>query len=92
MRLRDEQIERLTVKVVGDLVAAGLIATERGNAIAAEFARLVRDNIAAEAALDEDVHALLRQYADEINRGDIHHHDMFRMIKQRLAKERNFPL
>lgn len=92
MRIRSEQIGRITARIMRDLVSGGLLNTEREEDLAAGLARAFEDNLKAEDALDNEVHEIMRAHAAEMRQGNIEHHEMFRMIKQKLAKEKKFPL
>jgi len=95
MRLKDEQIHRLAEKVISDLTAAGLITlkAERGAALNAVKAAINAD-LKGEESLDRDAENLLDQTLRSMGRGaaDIDRHKMFRMIKDKLAKERKIVL
>ena len=91
MRLKEEQISRLAEKVLGDLTAAGLILLkkERGVILAA-IKEAVTADIKAEEALEKDAEALLEQTLRSMKgSADIDRHKMLRMIKEKLAKDRN---
>ena len=95
MRLKDEQIHRLADKVIGDLTAASLITLkcERGAALNAVKAAITAD-LKAEETLERDAENLLDQTLRSMGSGaaGIDRHKMFRMIKEKLAKERKIVL
>lgn len=95
MRLKDEQIHRLAEKVVSDLTAESLIVLkcERGTALNAVKAAVVAD-LKAEEALERDAENLLDQTLRSMGSGaaGIDRHKMFRMIKEKLAKDRKIVL
>ena len=85
-------MEQIAARIVRELDAGGLVRTEAGEEIAAELVRILQENIDAEAALDDEVHEILRTHSAEMASGEIQYHEMFRMIKKKLAKEKKFPL
>lgn len=95
MHLKDEQISRLAEKVIADLNSAGLITlkAERGVALKAIRSAVIAD-IKAEESLEKDAEALLDQTLRSMGNGaaSIDRHKMFRMIKDKLAKDRKFVL
>ncbi|GAM08532.1 hypothetical protein OR1_00804 [Geobacter sp. OR-1] len=95
MRLKDEQIHRLAEKVIIDLTASGLIKLkgERGAALNAIKSAIAAD-IKAEENLERDAENLLDQTLRSMGSGasGIDRHKMFRMIKEKLAKERKIVL
>jgi hypothetical protein len=95
MRLKDEQINRLAEKVLGDLTAASLInlKRERGAVLDAIRSAIAAD-LKGEETLERDAERLLEQTLRGLGRGaaDIDRHKMLRMIKEKLAKERKIVL
>ncbi len=85
-------MEKIAARIVRDLEAGGLVRTETGEEIAVELVRILQENIDAEEALDDEVHEILRAHSAEMAGGEIQYHEMFRMIKKKLAKEKKFPL
>jgi hypothetical protein len=95
MRLKEEQVSRLAEKVMADLVAAELITlkTERGTALNA-IRGAINADLKAEETLDRDTETLLTQTLQSMGSAaaSIDRHKMFRMIKEKLAKERKVVL
>jgi hypothetical protein len=95
MHLKDEQIARLAEKVIGDLTSAGLMTLkgERGAALKAVKAAIIKD-LKGEEDLERDAENLLDQTLRSMGNGasSIDRHKMFRMIKEKLAKERKIVL
>jgi hypothetical protein len=94
VRLKDDQIDRLTEKVLTDLTAAGLIELKRERGvILAGMKDAIRADIMAEEALERDAAHLLEQTLRSMRGGaDIDQHKMLRMIKEKLAKDRKMVL
>ncbi len=95
MHLKDEQVARLAEKVIHDLTSNGLIQLkrERGAALKAVKAAIDSD-LKQEEALERDAENLLDQTLRSMGSGSsgIDRHKMFRMIKDKLAKDRNIIL
>ena len=95
MRLKEEQIRGLAEKVYNDLSAESLIAPrgERG-AVVAGIVRAISQNFAAEQTLERDAEKLLDETMASLGRGaaDIDRRRMLKMVKEKLAKERNIVL
>jgi hypothetical protein len=95
MRLKEDQIQRLSEKVYNDLSSAGLITPhrERG-AVVAGIARAVAQDMNGEQALERDAERLLNETIASLGRAaaDIDRRKMLRMIKEKLAKERKIVL
>jgi hypothetical protein len=95
MRLKEEQIQRLSEKVYNDLSAAGLITPrrERGSVVEG-IAKAIAKDINNEQSLERDAERLLDETIAGLGRAaaDIDRRKMLRMIKERLAKERKIVL
>lgn len=95
MRLKEEQIHNLAEKVYNDLAAEKLI-TLRGEraAVVAGIARAISQNFAVEQKLERDAEKLLDETLDAMGSGaaEIDRRRMLKMVKDKLAKERNIVL
>jgi hypothetical protein len=95
MRLKDDQIQRLSEKVYNDLSTEGLIAPrlDRG-AVVSGIAKAVALNFDQEQALERDAERLLNETIAGLGRGavEIDRRRMLKMIKDKLAKERKIVL
>jgi hypothetical protein len=94
MRLKEDQIARLSEHVLEDLTRAGLITLkkERGALIAAMNAAISAD-VKAEEALEKDAEKLLDQTLSALGSGaGIDRQKMLKMIKEKLAKDRKIVL
>jgi hypothetical protein len=95
MRLKEEQIRGLAEKVYNDLVVEKLI-TPRGEsgAVVAGIARAISQNFAAEQKLERDAEKLLDETLAAMGSGaaEIDRRRMLKMVKDKLAKERNIVL
>ncbi len=92
MRLTKDMIEFL-----GDLIIEALQKNRLVKVNDKEAARLlIRDivhrDLKVEDDLDKEVHQILEQFADRIDRDDIQYYEMFKMVKKQLVKERKLIL
>ena len=95
MRLKEEQIHGLAEKVYADLAAESLI-TPRGErgAVVAGIVRAIAQNFAVEQKLERDAEKLLDETMAAMGSGaaEIDRRRMLKMVKDKLAKERNIVL
>jgi len=94
MWLKDDQIDRLSEKVLSDLTETNsiLLKKERGVILAA-IKDAVKADIKGEEDLEKDAEKLLDQTLRSMRgNADIDRHKMLRMIKEKLAKERKIVL
>lgn len=95
MRLPPKLIEIIAFRVVQRLVETGAIVCRDPNVrdqLEAAIERALTEEFKLEDQLDEEVRRILAQYADQIDRSQVEYHELFRKVKQRLAKERGIVL
>lgn len=92
MRLSQEQIEVIAFRVVHDLHKAGLVTVSDVEDVEFRIQHAVTDELRVEDSLNDEVREIMRQHDADIRRADVEFHEMFKMIKSRLARERNIIL
>ncbi len=92
MRLNKNQIEHMAFIVVRNLSKEGKVIFEDRNKILEDIAVLITEEFQKEDQLDQEVREILSQHMEKIRRENIEYQTMFRMIKTKLAKERNIVL
>ena len=95
MRLKEDQIQRLSEKVYNDLSAAGLITPRRERGAVVEgIAKAIALDINNEQSLERDAERLLDETIAGMGRAgaEIDRRKMLRMIKEKLAKDRKMVL
>jgi uncharacterized protein len=92
LKLRMERIEYLANLIVTALIDEKLLLVDDKESTMAIARRLIVDDLRVEDDLDEEVRAILRDHATEIEKERIPYHQMFRVVKEKLVKERNLIL
>jgi uncharacterized protein len=92
MRLRAARIELLAEEILTILGSEEFIAVLDRPAALSALQALITEDLLKEEELDEDVRKILEQYADKMDQDRIQYHEMFKMVKEKLAKERNLIL
>jgi hypothetical protein len=95
MRLKEEQIFRLSEKIYNDLSSAGLITPRRERGAVVEgIGKAITQDINSEQTLERDAERLLDETIAGLGRAaaDIDRRKMLRMIKEKLAKDRKIVL
>jgi len=92
MRLTQEQIEVIAFRVVHDLQKKGLISADDAHDVELRLQQVVTDELMVEDRLNDEVREIMRSYDDQIRRADVEFHEMFKVIKAKLARERNIIL
>jgi len=88
MRLTRDQVEAISQRIVRGLVKDEVISAERPEAIIDLLAQVFLTDLGAEDQLNDEVHELLKNYSEEINRGMVNYQELFRKVKSKLARDR----
>jgi hypothetical protein len=92
MRLNRNQIEHMAFIIVRNLIQDEKIIAEDKIKLHEEIVTLITDEFQKEDKLDQEVREILSQHMEKIRQDNIEYQTMFRMIKTKLAKERNLVL
>lgn len=89
MRLSAEHIEIIAYRVVHELVKKGLTVIDDVVDAEASMNAVITDDLRIEDQLNDEVREIMSAYDEQIRRADVEFHEMFKVIKARLARERN---
>ena len=93
MRLTEAKIRYLAAHMAAELARRDDVSlTGEPGALEAEIARVFRENLAAEDALDREVETVMGRYRREIASGNMDVEMLRQKIKKQLAKERGIVL
>jgi hypothetical protein len=92
MRLNKSQIEHLAFSIVRSLLKDEKIIVENRNQLVEETNNLITEEFLNEDKLDQEVREILNKHMEKIRRENIEYQTMFKMIKTKLAKEKNIVL
>jgi hypothetical protein len=92
MRLNKNQIEHLAFIIIRNLQKDGKVLIEEKTRLLDEIISLITDEFQKEDKLDQEVREILSTHMEKIRKENIEYQTMFRMIKTKLAKERNIVL
>jgi hypothetical protein len=92
MRINKNQIEHLAFIAVRSLIKEKKIIVEDKNKLIESLMNLLTEDFQKEDKLDQEVREILSKHMEKIRNENIEYQTMFRMIKTKLAKERNIVL
>jgi len=92
MRLNKNQIEHLAFMAIKNLIKEKKIIVEDKNKLIENLVNLLTEEFQKEDRLDQEVREILSKHMEKIRNENIEYQTMFRMIKTKLAKERNIVL
>jgi hypothetical protein len=78
--------------IVRNLLKEEKIIADDRNKLTESLMNLITDEFQKEDKLDQEVREILSQHMEKIRSENIEYQTMFRMIKTKLAKERNIVL
>ncbi|MCD6194065.1 MAG: DUF507 domain-containing protein [Candidatus Aminicenantes bacterium] len=86
------QIEHLAFSIVRNLLKEEKIIADDKIKLIEQIAQLIYNEFQKEDELDQEVREILNKHIEKIRKENIEYQTMFRMIKTKLAKERNIVL
>ena len=93
MRLRKEMIERIANRIVERLIRRELISEDSNQEVLrTRIAHVIESDLMVEDRLNDEVKEILRDFEEEMDRGNVDYSRMFTMVKTKLARERNLVL
>ena len=92
MRLNKNQIEHMAFITVRNLLKDEKIIAEDKNKLHERIINLITEEFQKEDKLDQEVREILSKHIEKIRKDNIEYQTLFRMIKTKLAKERNIVL
>jgi hypothetical protein len=92
MGLRREYVRLLSTKLAEELVQREMIEVPEGLDLAEQLFQVMDTEISLEDRLNEEVRTLLNQYSDQMRQSGASYQEMFKLIKNKLVKERKLVL
>lgn len=92
MALRREYVRLLSVKVAEELQKQEMIAVPEALDLAEQVFQVMDTEVNLEHRIDDEVRSLLNQYQDQMRQSGASYQEMFKLIKNKLVKERKLVL
>jgi hypothetical protein len=92
MGLRREYVRLLSTKIAEDLVEQEMIEVPEDLGLAEQLFPVMDAEINLEDRLNEEVRVLLNQYQDQMRQSGASYQEMFKLIKNKLVRERKLVL
>jgi hypothetical protein len=92
MRLNKNQIEHMGFVTVRNLLKEEKIVADDKNKLIEEIINLITQEFQKEDKLDQEVREILSDHIEKIRNENIEYQTLFRMIKTKLAKEKEIIL
>ena len=92
MGLKKEYVRLLSTKIVEDLINQDMIEVPEDLDLAEQVFQVMDAEINLEDRLNEEVRVLLNQYQDQMRQSGASYQEMFKLIKNKLVRERKLVL
>ncbi len=92
MALRREYVRLLSVKIAEELQKQEMIGVPEDLDLAEQLFQIMDTEVSLEHRIDEEVRSLLNQYQDQMRQSGASYQEMFKLIKNKLVKERKLVL
>jgi hypothetical protein len=92
MGLRKEYVRLLSTKIVEDLIKQEMIEVPEGLDLAEQLFQVMEAEVSLEDRINEEVRLLLNQYQDQMRQSGASYQEMFKLIKNKLVRERKLVL
>jgi hypothetical protein len=92
MGLRKEYVRLLAKKIVEDLVKQEMIEVPEGLDLVEQIFQIMDAEVNLEDRINEEVRLLLNQYQDQMRQSGASYQEMFKLIKNKLVRERKLVL
>ena len=92
MLLVRDFVAHMANEVVKRLVEGGQIETKAANAVANRVRQRMQEELTVEDRLNEEVRQILIDHQDEMRRTGVSYQEMYKKVKQQLARDRKLTL
>ena len=92
MRMRPEQIEMMAHEVVRRLDKNGIVRFGEREAAVEHVARVLTEDLHVEDRINDEVREILNGLAEQMSGQNIQYHEMFKLVKSKLVRERKIIL
>jgi hypothetical protein len=92
MLLQRDYVTHMANEVVKRLVEGGHIETKAAEAVVQRVRQRMMEELTVEDRLNEEVRQILTDHQDEMRRTSVSYQEMYKKVKQQLARDRKLVL
>ena len=92
MSLQKEYVHYLARRVVDELIKREMIETSEVAALREKVLAVMETELGLEDRINEEVREILKDYADEMRNTGVSYQDMFKVVKNKLVKDKKVVL
>jgi hypothetical protein len=88
MSLQKEYVRYLSKRIVEELLKREMVAVENTAELQARVLAVIDAEVSLEDQINEEVRSILKDYSEEMNRTGVAYHEMFKIVKNKLVKDK----
>ena len=92
MSLQKEYVQYLCRRVVDNLIKREMIETSGVVSLREKILAVMESELGLEDRINEEVREILKDYADEMRNTGVSYQDMFKVVKNKLVKDKKVVL
>jgi len=92
MSLQKEYVLYLSRRVVDELIKREMIETSEVVSLRGKILAVMETELGLEDRINEEVREILKDYADEMRNTGVSYQDMFKVVKNKLVKDKKVVL
>jgi hypothetical protein len=92
MSLQKEYVHHLSRRVVDELIRREMIETSEVVSLREKILAVMEAELGLEDRINEEVREILKGYADEMRNTGVSYQDMFKVVKNKLVKDKKVVL
>jgi uncharacterized protein len=92
MSLQREYVHYLSRRVVDELIKREMIETSEVVSLREKILAVMEAELGLEDRINEEVREILKDYADEMRNTGVSYQDMFKVVKNKLVKDKKVVL
>jgi hypothetical protein len=92
MRLFPQLVRYMAETVVGELLASKLVEVDNRGRIAGVVENIILADLEREEQLEEEARELLNRHYEQVRASGAEYYELFRKVKEKLAKEKGIIL
>jgi len=92
MSLQKEYVHHLSRRVVDELIRREMIETSEVVSLREKVLAVMEAELGLEDRINEEVREILKGYADEMRNTGVSYQDMFKVVKNKLVKDKKVVL
>lgn len=92
MKLRKREVEIISQNITKSLIDNGYVVADNAEDLAANIVHVIHEDLMVEDKLNDEVRQILEEHSSEFTKSNLEYHSAFKLVKNKLVRERNLIL